>query len=142
MADINYCDMNTFKFLPALFMTLTMVSQSLLAQQAAEPWPVPESYKKMKNPIPVNEEALDIGEMLYAQHCRFCHGKNGLGDGPGGRALGTEVTDLTAEAVQSQSEGELLYKITTGRKDMPEYKNKIPSDKDRWNLVSYILKKF
>lgn len=142
MADIKYCDMNIFKFLPALFVILIMVSQGLLAQRAAEPWPVPESYKKMKNPYPGDEEALDIGEMLYAQHCMLCHGKNGFGNGPGGRGLSTEVTDLTSEAVQSQSEGELFYKITTGRKEMPEYKNKIPSDKDRWNLVSYILKYF
>ncbi len=75
-------------------------------------------------------------------HCRLCHGKKGLGDGSGGKDLETKVQDLNSEAIITQPEGVLFYKITTGRKDMPEYLNKIPEEEDRWNLVSYLQKTF
>ena len=122
---------------------LGCISLSSSAQQSLpEVWNVPEESKTLKNPFGTDNEALSNGKMLYNMHCRLCHGKNGLGDGPGGRDLDTKVPDLNSEAIISQSEGELFYKITTGRKDMPEYKNKIPEDEDRWNLVIYIQKTF
>ena len=125
-----------------IFLFSFIYSNYLKAQQSPESWVVPESNKTMKNPYTSDKEALSIGKLLYAQHCRLCHGKKGIGDGSGGRDLDTKVSDLTSDVVQSQTEGALFYKITNGRKDMPEYRNKISDEEDRWNLVSYILSTF
>ena len=119
------------------------ITMTTSAQQSLpEEWDVPQEYKTLKNPFDMDNEVLSNGKMLYNMHCRLCHGKKGLGDGPGGRDLETKVPDLNSEAIQSQSEGVLFYKIAIGRKDMPEYKNKIPEDEDRWNLVSYLKETF
>ena len=46
-------------------------------------WVVPEEYKTMVNPTDAaDEDNLEIGEELYMKHCKSCHGKEGLGDGP------------------------------------------------------------
>lgn len=106
--------------------------------QDNKPWPVPESAKKMKNPVANNAENISIGKNLYAKHCRSCHGKNGEGDGTKAAELKTHPGDFTTAEFHSQTDGELFYKTTEGRDDMPEFKKKIASDEDRWILVHYL----
>ncbi len=101
-------------------------------------WEVPEKYKKMKNPMADDDEAMEIGAELYAKHCKSCHGKTGLGDGPKSAELETACGDFTTEEFQSQSDGELFYKTTFGRDDMPAFEKKISDDDDRWMLVTYL----
>ena len=101
-------------------------------------WEVPGKYKKMENPVTDEDEALEIGKMLYSKHCKSCHGKTGKGDGPKAGELDTFSGDFTQEAFHSQSDGELFYKTTFGRDEMPAYDKKIPSDEDRWMLVTYM----
>jgi hypothetical protein len=45
--------------------------------------------------------------------------------------------DITSEKMQKNTEGEMFYKITTGRVAMPQFKATI-SDDDRWRIVNYI----
>jgi mono/diheme cytochrome c family protein len=106
--------------------------------QDKKPWPVPENAKKMKNPLKSDAEAITIGKNLYAKHCRSCHGKTGEGDGTKAAELKTHPGDFTSEEFQKQTDGELYYKTTEGREDMPEFKKKIASDEDRWMLVLYL----
>ena len=129
-------------FLLIIVVVAAFVTTSLIAQEIPEKWNAPEEYQSLKNPFDADGEALSNGKMLYNMHCRLCHGKKGLGDGSGGKDLETKVQDLNSEAIITQPEGVLFYKITTGRKDMPEYLNKIPEEEDRWNLVSYLQKTF
>jgi cytochrome c5 len=51
-----------------------------------EPWPVPENYKTMKNPVASNAESIAEGKALWGTHCKSCHGTKGMGDGPKGTA--------------------------------------------------------
>jgi mono/diheme cytochrome c family protein len=46
-------------------------------------------------------------------------------------------SDLTVEAVRAQSDGELFWKITTGRKPMPDFAGKLDDDQ-RWQTVLYV----
>lgn len=106
--------------------------------QQKEPWPVPDKYLKMANPVKSNAESLSSGKELYVEHCQSCHGKKGLGDGTKAATLKTEPGDFSTAAFQSESDGALFYKIAEGRKDMPGFKKKIPDQDDIWSVVNYI----
>ena len=103
--------------------------------QDTKPWPVPDNYKNMKNPVKFDKSA---GAALYSTHCKSCHGKEGLGDGPKAAQLDTPCGDLTAEDFQKQSDGSIFYKISEGREDMPSFKKKIPDQEDIWQIVHYL----
>ena len=110
----------------------------IVAFQVPAPWPVPAEYESMENPIPSDDESLEIGEDLWKQHCKSCHGKEGLGDGPKAEQLDTPSGDFSTDEVQEQSDGALFYKTKIGRDDMPTYEKKIPDDEDIWHLVNYM----
>lgn len=100
-------------------------------------WEVPAKYKSMENKY-AGEDEDGIGEDLYKQHCRSCHGKEGFGDGSKSKELETEMRDMTSEDVQAQTDGELYYKAIIGRDEMPNFEKKIRGEEDRWMLVNYI----
>lgn len=102
-----------------------------------EDWEVPAKYKSMENKY-AGEDEDGIGEDLYKQHCRSCHGKEGYGDGSKAGELETEMRDLTGEGVQSQSDGELYYKSIIGRDEMPNFEKKIRGEEDRWMVINYL----
>ena len=56
-------------------------------------WPVPDNYKKMKNPVASDAASIAEGKTLYATHCKSCHGAKGLGDGNKAAQLKTEPGD-------------------------------------------------
>ena len=100
-------------------------------------WEVPAKYKSMENKY-AGEDEDGIGEDLYKQHCRSCHGKEGFGDGSKSKELETEMRDMTSEDVQAQTDGELYYKAIIGRDEMPNFEKKIRGEEDRWMLINYI----
>jgi mono/diheme cytochrome c family protein len=106
--------------------------------QQKEPWPVPDKYLKMANPVKSNAESIGGGKELWVQHCQSCHGKKGLGDGTKAASLKTEPGNFSLADTQDQPDGSLFYKISEGRKDMPSFKKKIPDQEDIWNLVNLI----
>ena len=106
--------------------------------QEKKPWPVPDANKNMKNPVASNAESIAAGKALWGTHCKSCHGAKGMGDGPKAAQLKTEAGDFTKPDTQSQSDGSLFYKTSTGRDDMPSFKKKIPDADDIWSLVNYI----
>jgi mono/diheme cytochrome c family protein len=103
-----------------------------------DPWPVPDKYLKMANPVKSDATSIANGKTLYGQHCKSCHGTKGKGDGPKAKQLDTESGDFTLAAFQNQSDGALFYKTFEGRKDMPSYKKKIPNADDIWAVVNYM----
>ena len=108
------------------------------APQSGE-WVVPANYKSMANPTdPADEDGLEVGEELYMQHCKSCHGKEGLGDGPKAADQNGELGDFTDEAFQAQSDGSIFYKTKEGRDDMPGYAKKMPDDEDIWMVINFV----
>jgi mono/diheme cytochrome c family protein len=100
-------------------------------------WVVPDKYVKMKNPVPADQDA-SIGKSLYEKHCKSCHGKEGYGDGPKAADLKGDLGDFSSAEFQKQTDGELFYKTTFGRDDMPEFAKKMAEDEDRWLVVNYM----
>jgi mono/diheme cytochrome c family protein len=73
---------------------------------------------------------------LYKSKCAACHGPDGTGNTPTGKALG--VTDLTSGDVQKQTDAQLTDSIANGKgKKMPAYKGKVTDDQIK-GLVGYI----
>ncbi|MCB0572907.1 MAG: cytochrome c [Phaeodactylibacter sp.] len=101
-------------------------------------WVVPDKYKKMENPVKADKESIARGKSLWSLHCKSCHGKDGLGDGPKAANLDTPAGDFTTAAFQKQTDGALFYKSWIGKGDMPNYEKKIPEKEDVWHLVNFI----
>ena len=103
-----------------------------------KPWPVPDNFKTMKNPVASNAESIAEGKSLYATHCKSCHGTKGLGDGSKAAQLKTEPGDFSKAAFQGQTDGAIFYKTTEGREDMPSFKKKIADANERWSIVNFM----
>jgi mono/diheme cytochrome c family protein len=98
-------------------------------------WNIPEEAKRRENPIHASPQALDAARVVYSDHCERCHGKAGKGDGPDATKFSTSPRDLTDNSrMSAQSDGELFYKISEGRRPMPEFKTKL-TEEQRWQLV-------
>jgi len=128
------------KFL--LLTTVTIITLALYSfsqiDQSGE-WVVPDADKNVKNPTDASdEENQEIGEELYMKHCKSCHGKEGLGDGPKAGEMDGDMGDFSDGDFQAQTDGSLFYKITKGRDDMPNFDKKIADEEDRWLVVNYI----
>ena len=100
-------------------------------------WVVPEKYVNMKNPTDPSAD-MAIGKSLYSQHCKSCHGKEGYGDGPKAKDQKGDLGDFSSSDFQAQTDGELFYKSSFGRDDMPEYTKILPDDEDRWLIVNFM----
>lgn len=126
---------NNILVVSGLGVIVVMIMSFALPTQDTKPWPVPDNYKSMKNPVTFDKTAAAA---LYSTHCKSCHGKEGLGDGPKAAQLDTPSGDFSAATFQKQSDGALFYKTLEGRGDMPSYKKKLPDTDDIWQLVHYM----
>ncbi|MCC6502550.1 MAG: cytochrome c [Deltaproteobacteria bacterium] len=89
---------------------------------------------------------LANGKEVYEQHCHFCHGYKGYGDGPVGIALTPHPANFVEDAKRMSKTDEELYKsITEGihrdiggdTMSMPRW-NEVLTDHERWNVLWYI----
>lgn len=117
---------------------LAFVSMAFISAKQNDPWPVPEKYMKMTNPVKSDDASIAKGKELYVQHCQSCHGKKGKGDGPKAAQLDTECGDFTSAEFKKQPDGSIFYKTFEGRKDMPSYKKKISDQDDIWAVVNFV----
>ena len=122
----------------AVAMGLTGISFTVINNQDKKPWPVPDKFKAMKNPIASNATTIADGKALWNTHCKSCHGAKGLGDGSKAAQLKTEPGDFSKVVTQSQTDGAIFYKTSEGRGDMPSFKKKVPDADERWSIVNYL----
>ena len=101
-------------------------------------WIVPINYQTMKNPTYATKENVAIGKALYAKHCKSCHGKTGIGDGPKADEFDSDIGDFSSAEFHAQSEGSIFYKSYIGRLDMPNYEKKMPDPEDMWFIVNFL----
>ena len=72
---------------------------------------------------------------LFKSKCVMCHGEDGSGNTPSGKAL--KAKDLRSDEVQKNSDAELTEVITKGRSKMPAFGQKLKPDQIQ-QLVAYI----
>ncbi len=99
-------------------------------------WVAPAADRDKKNPLPADASTIAQGKKVAEVNCVSCHGAQGKGDGAAAMALNPKPANWTSAAVQSESDGEIFWKISTGRGAMPSW-NFLPEN-DRWALVRYI----
>lgn len=107
-------------------------------QEVIENWDIPAKYKEMKNPHAGDASLERVGKMLYAKHCKSCHGNVGLGDGAKAASMEAKMTPFNDAKFQAQSDGVIYYQSIIGQGEMPNYEKKIPEEEDRWALINYI----
>lgn len=120
-----------------LITTLTFTSK-LFAQTNTDTWFVPTAAKHKLNPLKANEASIASGKILYNQQCGFCHGAQGKGDGPFALQQALNISDFSTIQFNLQTDGELYYKISEGRKSMPAFKTKIANKDEIWAIINYI----
>lgn len=96
--------------------------------------------RKMKNPVASNAQSITAGRAAYQKNCRFCHGPEGLGDGPSA-PKGTKPSDLTdKDWTRGSTDGEIFVVLRDGagpKFDMKGFKGRM-TDQDMWHVVNYL----
>jgi len=114
--------------------TLTMVvGISMLSQTVRErdaEWTVPARQASKTNPLAGRTGVEAGGNKLFHERCSACHGEDARGTDRG--------PSLTTRKVQSQSDGSLFWKISSGntRTGMPTF-SFLP-ELQRWQLVVHL----
>ena len=72
---------------------------------------------------------------LFKSKCALCHGEDGSGNTPSGRAL--KAKDLRAEETQKKSDADIAAVIANGRSKMPAFAQKLKPEQIQ-QLVGYI----
>ena len=119
------------------FLGSTLLAVSEEQPVSKEKWTAPAKEGGNKNPVAVSESSLAAGQTIYLKRCVQCHGKTGNGDGPDAADLGIHPAKLSDPAIREQTDGELFWKITVGKKPMPKYGTRL-SPTDRWNVINYL----
>ncbi len=124
-------------FFSAIFFSGIILCKMPVQAQQQTIWAAPTTATEIKNPFADKKDATEKGKVLFNSTCSMCHGNTGKGDGIAGIAITPRPKNLCSDNVQTQTDGALFWKITTGNPPMASYK--IPlTDMQRWALVNYI----
>ena len=116
---------------------LVLTSPGEEQSDTKQKWTAPAGEAQKKNPIPVDESSLAAGHKIYLKRCASCHGTTGNGDGPDAIDLGIHPAKFSDPALREEADGALFWKITVGKKPMPDYGRKL-SPTDRWSVINYL----
>jgi mono/diheme cytochrome c family protein len=105
----------------------------------ADDWVAPASAVKVQNPVKPDSAAIAAGKRIFAPVCATCHGPAGKGDGPAAGALNPPPKDLSDPKITSQTDGELFWKISTGKNAMPAFGQPHQlTETERWQVIDYL----
>lgn len=80
-------------------------------------------------------QAQGAGEKTYKTKCATCHGPDGVGATPAGKA--TKARDFCSEEVKKETDEEWTASIVKGKNKMPAYDKKL-SEAEIKDAVAYI----
>ncbi len=124
-------------FLKTCLLFAVLASALQASAQSVGKWVAPADACNVKNPLDGNTAVLKDAKIMYTSMCAPCHGDKGRGDGPAAAALNPRPADHSSKAIQSETDGSLYWKMTTGRGPMQSFKTKL-TEAQRWSLVNYI----
>ncbi|MCX6251631.1 MAG: c-type cytochrome [Bacteroidetes bacterium] len=117
-----------------IFFLIWMIIPRGVCQVLGADWPVPEPAKSIVCAASFSKETVSAGDALYQKNCKACHGD------PGKQNWAKIVPvpgDPASAEFQKQTDGEIFFRITTGKVPMPSFQPILP-EQDRWNIISYI----
>ena len=79
--------------------------------------------------------AQGVGEKFYKAKCATCHGADGVGATPAGKA--TKARDFCSDEVQKETDADWTAIIVKGKNKMPSYDKKL-TDAEVKDVVAYI----
>ena len=128
-----------FRLSVAVLFTVLITSPRVARseEQSKQKWSAPAVEAQKKNPVAATEPSLAAGLKIYSKTCFMCHGKTGDADGPAVIELNIHPAKLSDPKLETEPDGSLFWKITTGKKPMPAFGKRL-SETDRWHLVNYI----
>jgi len=108
------------------------------------PYPYPnttEGYDaaglSLKSPLPMTQENVDKGKVIYVKMCLHCHGGSGAGDGPvvtiGGHAPPTAYNG----PLKSLPEGKIFHTVTYGKGMMGSHAGQLNKE-ERWLVTRFV----
>ena len=92
--------------------------------------------RTLKNPIPLTDEVLEEGKVLYSRFCVHCHGETGQGDGLVGIVF-KGVAAFNKGRVKNLAEGHIFHTITWGKGRMGSHASQL-NPQERWKIVHYV----
>ena len=104
---------------------------------AGTEWMAPAGPAQKNTPIPANVASSCRRTQEYLARCAACHGKTGNGDGDDAIKFGLHPAKLSDPTLRDEPDGALYWKITTGKRPMPDYGSRL-SATDRWNVINYV----
>jgi cytochrome c5 len=122
------------KYPGILFFIFIVLKIGVFAQSTAPAWVVPKEAKEKVCPFKFTPESVKSGENIFQKNCKSCHGD------PGKQNWAKIIPppgDPASAGFQKQTDGEMFYRVTTGKTPMPQFGN-ILSDEERWQVISYI----
>ncbi|HVA93826.1 MAG TPA: cytochrome c [Candidatus Dormibacteraeota bacterium] len=81
--------------------------------------------------------AQNGAEKTFKAKCAGCHGADGKGSTPAGKAMGAH--DFASAAVQKMTDAELAEDIAKGKGKMPKYEGKLKEEEIK-DLAAYVRK--
>ena len=75
------------------------------------------------------------GEATYTAKCKMCHGADGLGSTPAGKAM--KAVPFNDPAIVHKSDAELIASTKNGKGKMPAYTGKL-SDAEIKDVIAYV----
>jgi mono/diheme cytochrome c family protein len=106
--------------------------------RAQAPWQAPPEADGYSNPNPANAQSVAAGKDVYLKYCVLCHGEQGRGNGPSAQSLEPKPANFADPSrMKGQSDGDLAWKIVTGRGPMPSWEP-VLSEAEIWNVINYV----
>jgi len=106
----------------------------MVPDMAGQEWIVPDDKKRKLSTFPFDEETKKAGEKIYTVNCVSCHGTPGKGNFLN---LVPSPGDPATEKIQRNTDGEIFFKVSNGRGQMPSFKNSL-STNEIWHVISFV----
>lgn len=100
-------------------------------------WKAPAEADALVNPLKHTEANIKSAKKIFDNVCWTCHGLDGTGNGPASAPLVIKPANFREGVIQSQSDGAIFWKLSTGKGIMSDYSQTLTANQ-RWQLVLYI----
>lgn len=120
-----------------LFFIGILATLSFIHLNGQEEWVVPKADADKLSPEVFTDSSRNSGSSLFKNNCLSCHGAPGKNAWD--RNLSPSPGDPASQKFQSNTDGEMFYKVKKGRTGglMPGFKG-VLSDREIWGVISYI----